>query len=92
MECLHGSDKFNELNSFVNHDSDSSGAGKRTEELPLERPALKSGGVDWNEQAVRAARECLKYEPLSRKALIERLMEDGFTREQAEYAAKAIEK
>lgn len=53
--------------------------------------AAKNCGVDWNEQAVRAAKEWLEYEPLSRKKLIEYLIDDGFTPEQAEYAANAIE-
>ena len=54
--------------------------------------ALDNSGVDWNEQAVKSAKEYLELGSISRKKLIENLIDDGFTPEQAEYAAKDIER
>ncbi len=40
---------------------------------------------DWNEQAAKSAREYLDYTSFSRKGLIDQLVFEGFTPEQAEY-------
>ncbi len=53
----------------------------------------KNGLVDWNEQAKQSAQEYLSIMSFSKKELIEQLSSeygDGFTREQAEYAAQAL--
>ncbi len=62
------------------------------ETKPPTENAAKNCGVDWNEQAVMAAKRCIESKPFSRKKLIEQLIDDGFTPEQAEYAADAIER
>ncbi len=49
--------------------------------------------VDWNEQAVKSAENYLDLMPFSRNELIDQLSSDagdGFTREQAEYAADQV--
>ena len=49
--------------------------------------------VDWNEQAVKSAENYLDLMPFSRNDLIDQLSSDagdGFTREQAEYAADQV--
>ncbi len=49
--------------------------------------------VDWNEQAVKTAKIYLAVMPLTKDALIEMLSNQygaGFTKEQAEYAAKVV--
>ncbi len=49
--------------------------------------------VDWNEQAVKSAESYLELMPFSRAELIDQLSSDagdGFTREQAEYAADQV--
>lgn len=49
--------------------------------------------VDWNEQAVKAAQNYLDLMAFSRSGLIEQLTSDagdGYTREQAEYAADEV--
>lgn len=90
VECLGGSQEHEMLLSFAKWDepSDYEEPSYTYDELP----AIENGSVDWNEQAVRAAKEWLEIQPFSRKALIEQLEEDGFTHEQAEYAADAIER
>ena len=44
--------------------------------------------ADWDEQAVKAAKNYLKIMAFSEKRLIEQLEFDGFTNEQAVYAAE----
>ncbi|MBD5785098.1 Ltp family lipoprotein [Cellulosimicrobium terreum] len=43
------------------------------------------GGVDWNEQAAASAADYLDYTSFSRSGLIDQLLFEGFTAEQAEY-------
>ncbi len=43
--------------------------------------------VSWNDQVIKAAKEYLSSESFSRKGLIEQLKHDGFSHDQAEYAA-----
>ncbi|GAB4097198.1 hypothetical protein GCM10028787_26730 [Brachybacterium horti] len=52
----------------------------------------KRGELDWNEQALEAARDYLSYSGLSRDGLLETLAdEDEFTDAQAEYAVGYLE-
>ncbi len=46
--------------------------------------------VDWNEQAAEKAQSYLDFMSFSRKGLIEQLVYEGFTKEQAEYGVKAV--
>ena len=46
-----------------------------------------SGGVDWNEQAVKKARSYLSTSSFSLQGLIEQLEYNGFTPSQAQYGA-----
>ncbi|MGO9385045.1 MAG: Ltp family lipoprotein [Mycobacterium sp.] len=48
-----------------------------------------SGGVDWNEQAVKKARSYLSTSSFSLQGLIEQLEYNGFTPSQAQYGANA---
>ena len=41
--------------------------------------------VDWNEQAAKSAKNYLEYAAFSRSGLIDQLIYEGFTPEQAEY-------
>lgn len=41
--------------------------------------------MDWNEQAVKSAESYLDFTSFSRSGLIDQLLFEGFTREQAEY-------
>ena len=43
--------------------------------------------VDWNQQAALKAEEYLNYTSFSRQGLIDQLIYEGFTPEQAEYGA-----
>ncbi|MBD7981612.1 Ltp family lipoprotein [Oerskovia sp. Sa2CUA9] len=45
------------------------------------------GGVDWNAQAVASAASYLDYTSFSRAGLIDQLVYEGFTVEQAEHGA-----
>lgn len=52
-----------------------------------------SGGVDWNEQAVRSAESYLDFSSFSRQGLYDQLTSEygeQFTHEQAEYALSAV--
>ena len=49
--------------------------------------AVDSITVDWNQQAVKKARQYLNYTAFSRQGLIERLEYEGFTPSQAAYGA-----
>jgi hypothetical protein len=58
-----------------------------TTEVPTtEVPALP----DWNEQAALKAHDYLEYSSFSRTGLIEQLIFEGFTRDQAQYGANAV--
>ncbi|OBI88651.1 hypothetical protein A9X01_14710 [Mycobacterium asiaticum] len=46
-----------------------------------------TGGVDWNEQAVKKAKSYLSYSSFSKDGLINQLEYDGFTPSEAEYGA-----
>ena len=48
-------------------------------------------GANWNEQAASQARSYIDNGAFSKKELIDQLIFDGFTKEQAEYGANAIE-
>ena len=53
----------------------------------------KNGLVDWNEQAKKSAQEYLSIMSFSKQGLIEQLTSDygdGYTKEQAEYAVRAL--
>lgn len=56
--------------------------GYSTEDATL---AVDSLNVDYNEQAAKAAENYLSFTAFSRSGLIEQLMFEGYTREQAEY-------
>ena len=52
-----------------------------------------NGKVDWNEQAVKAAKNYLEFSSFSREGLIDQLCSeygDQYTREQAEYAVDQV--
>ena len=53
--------------------------------------SAKERHIDGEHRCGIEKRETMESMPLSRKKLIEYLIEDGFTPEQAEYAANAIE-
>ena len=42
-------------------------------------------GADWKEQAAKSAKSYLEYSAFSRDGLIDQLIYEGFTREEAEY-------
>lgn len=44
-------------------------------------------GADWNEQAVRSAKQYMSLMAFSRSGLIKQLEFDGYTSDQAAYAA-----
>ena len=44
-------------------------------------------GANWMEQAVLCAQDYLDYTSFSRQGLIDQLLYEGFTQEQAEYGA-----
>ena len=88
--CPEGSAMYDYLMAKVHLESSEPSDDEEPSYTYDELPAIKKDSVDWNEQAVRAAKEWLEFQPFSRKALIEQLEEDGFTHEQAEYAADAI--
>ena len=46
--------------------------------------------MDWNEQAALKAQDYLDFMSFSRDGLIEQLMFEGFTAEQAEYGVTAV--
>lgn len=48
------------------------------------------GAVDWNAEAVQAAQDYLSFTTFSRQGLIDQLVFDGFTIEQATPAATAV--
>jgi hypothetical protein len=41
--------------------------------------------VDWNEQAAKKAKDYLEYTSFSRSGLVDQLLHEGYTPEQAEY-------
>lgn len=41
--------------------------------------------VDWNEQAAKSAESYLEFSAFSRSGLIDQLLFEGYTQEQAEY-------
>ncbi|MET3706488.1 hypothetical protein ABIB17_001104 [Arthrobacter sp. UYEF6] len=43
--------------------------------------------VDWNAQAAKKAKSYLEYTSFSRSGLVDQLLFEGFTPEQAEYGA-----
>jgi colicin import membrane protein len=47
--------------------------------------AVDTVDVGWNEQAAKAAEDYLDYTAFSRSGLIDQLMFEGYSREQAEY-------
>jgi hypothetical protein len=49
--------------------------------------AADNCGADWNEQAVKKAKQYLEHSSFSRSGLIDQLEFEGFTHSQAEYAA-----
>jgi hypothetical protein len=49
--------------------------------------AVDNLSVDWNQQAALKAEDYLDYTSFSRQGLVEQLMYEGFTTEQAEYGA-----
>ena len=49
--------------------------------------AAKNCGADWNEQAVKSAKQYLDIMSFSRQSLIEQLEYEGYTYDQASYAA-----
>lgn len=49
-----------------------------------------SSGADWNEQAAKKAQSYLDYTSFSREGLIEQLIYEGFSAEQAEYGVSAV--
>ena len=51
--------------------------------------AVSSLSVDWNYQAVRAAKQYLEMSPFSRSSLINQLQYEGFTPSQAAYGVSA---
>ena len=52
--------------------------------------AADTCGADWNEQAERSAMNYMQYMALSQEELVEQLIYDGFTEEQAQYGADAV--
>ena len=52
--------------------------------------AIKNCGADWNEQAAIAAQSYLDLMSFSRQELIDQLLYEGFTEEQAEYGVTAV--
>ena len=48
--------------------------------------AVDNCGADWNEQAVKKAKQYLEYSSFSKSGLIDQLEFEGFTHAQAEYA------
>lgn len=48
-------------------------------------------GVDWNEQSTKLAESYLCICKRTKQEMIEQLLYDGFTQEQAEYGAKIID-
>ena len=52
--------------------------------------AVSNCGADWNEQAAKKSKEYLNFTSFSRQGLIEQLIFEGFTQEQAEYGANAV--
>lgn len=54
--------------------------------------AVDNCGADWNEEAVESAEFCLSMVDFSKERLIDYLIyEDGYTMEQAEYAASKFD-
>lgn len=53
---------------------------------PRKQPTVRTNcGADWNEQAAKKAKSYLEFTSFSRSGLIDQLLYDGFTQEQAEY-------
>ena len=52
--------------------------------------AADNCGADWNEQAVKSAKQYLDLMSFSRDGLIDQLEFDGYTSEQASQAADAV--
>lgn len=46
--------------------------------------------MDWNEQAAIVAQSYLDYSDFSRQGLLDQLLYEGFTQEQAEYGLEAV--
>ena len=46
-------------------------------------------GADWNAEAAESAKSYLEHSSFSRQELLEQLMYEGFTQEQAEYGVSA---
>ncbi len=47
--------------------------------------AVDRVAVDWNEQAAKSAKSYLKFSSFSHSGLVDQLVFEGFTPEQAEY-------
>ena len=47
-------------------------------------------GADWNEQAAKTAQSYIDSSSFSRSGLIDQLLFEGFTQEQAEYGVTAV--
>ena len=52
--------------------------------------AADNCGADWNEQAVKSAKQYLDLMSFSRDGLIDQLEFDGYTSKQASHAADAV--
>ena len=81
-------------NGLINQLSSDAGSKFTSEQAEYGVKKLEDNGeVDWNEQAVKAAEDYLKYQSFSRDGLIEQLSSDAgskFTREQAEYGVSQV--
>ena len=52
--------------------------------------AADNCGADWNEEAAESAKSYMDVMSFSRQGLIDQLLYEGFTQEQAEYGASAV--
>lgn len=52
--------------------------------------AADNCGADWNEQAAQKAQDYMDFSSFSRSGLIDQLLYEGFTQEQAEYGVSAV--
>lgn len=52
--------------------------------------AADNCGADWSEQAAKKAKEYIDYTSFSRQGLIDQLIYEGFSQEQAEHGASAV--
>ena len=52
--------------------------------------AVENCGADWYEQTAKSAQSYLDVMSFSRSGLIEQLLYEGFTQQQAEYGVSAV--